>query len=179
MNYKPHCDLCDHQILNLKDGNLCGLTRKKPDFNRVCTKIRLNNKLKHNLEEILIEFEELKQSKSKVYLGVIFTLIFGIFVVFCGYFFWRFFLNRGYAFSRAYVEYLLFVLAIVLSTGFVLIKKSFNKFSYYRKSIQNIKEEKEHLESMLTLYNKKYKYKIKFGKEVHDAQEVFFDVKIF
>ena len=42
MNVKRHCDLCEHQVLNLKEGTICGLTNKKPNFNTTCLKINFN-----------------------------------------------------------------------------------------------------------------------------------------
>ena len=51
MNVKRHCDLCEHQVLNLKKGTTCGLTNKKPNFNKTCLKIKFDKKIKTELED--------------------------------------------------------------------------------------------------------------------------------
>ena len=55
MNVKRHCDLCEHQILSLKEGTICGLTNNKPDFNKVCLNINFSEKLKKRLGRKLFQ----------------------------------------------------------------------------------------------------------------------------
>ena len=135
--------------------------------------------MKYILEEILIEFEDLKQMKWKVYKQVTFTLFLGFFIVFCGYFYWKSFITDRYLLSRSHLEYLTFVVGLFFIIGFVFIKKSLNKYSYYKKSLRSNKVSKRRTETILKLYNKKYKYKINFDKDFNDVQEVFFDIDFF
>ena len=42
MDLARHCDLCDNQKTSLKLGTTCELTDQKPEFNKTCSKIKLN-----------------------------------------------------------------------------------------------------------------------------------------
>ena len=75
---KRHCDLCDHQKLSLKEGSLCGLTNKKPSFNRTCVKIEFDNNLLNLLADIFLDYEDLKLYKKKVYKNSLYGSIIGV-----------------------------------------------------------------------------------------------------
>ncbi|WP_439128667.1 hypothetical protein [Polaribacter sp.] len=135
--------------------------------------------MKYKLEEILIEYEDLKRNKSKVYKNVIFTLIVGFIIVFCGFFYWKSFINDRYLLSRSHLEYLIIVVGLFFIIGSVFIKKSLHKYKFYKNSLHYNEKSKEQMQSLLNLYNKKYRYKIKFGKEFNDEQDVFFNIDVF
>lgn len=178
MKKKRHCDLCDHQILSLKEGNICGLTKHKPHFQKLCTKIELNSTLYNRLEEVLINYEDLNLFKKKVYVEIFFSSIIGVVIVLCGYLVWRYFLNQNYDLSLYALKFILFIPFIILSAGFVFIKKAFNKFFSFRKNLKLTKESKNAIDEVLKLYNKRYTYQIEFDNEIHGVQEVGVNIKI-
>jgi hypothetical protein len=186
MKMKRHCDLCDHQVLSLKHGNLCGVTNKKPNFNRTCVKIDFNNKLLALLEDILIESEDLKKSKSKVYKNFLSGSIIGVFLLVSSYFVFNFFLNKGFGVftEKEYLTFFKSTAFIIMITSFILIPG----YYFIKRSIDNLKRHKNQLvitennkleiEEVLKLYNQNYTSKVKFYKEIHGIQEVEIDVKL-
>lgn len=51
MDLARHCILCDNQLVTIKDGTTCSLTNKKPDFNKTCIKIELNEKFEQRVKK--------------------------------------------------------------------------------------------------------------------------------
>lgn len=175
---KRHCDLCDHQKLSLQKGDLCGLTNQKPEFNRTCTSIDFGNNLLDILEDILIDLEDLKNTKKKVYKNVIYGSIIGVFLMVCGYFVFTYLLNSVYRTTLKSSEYTIFVSTIILITGYHYLKKAINNFSNHKNQLISLENYKLEIDEVLSLYNQKYKYKITFSKEVHGTQEVEVDIEL-
>jgi hypothetical protein len=71
-----HCDLCDHQRTSFKDGIICGLTERKPEFNRLCSRSSFDFHLKQELRGVHSYHEILMRSRTKHYLKT--TAAFGI-----------------------------------------------------------------------------------------------------
>ena len=65
MNPTRHCELCDKQKTDLKVGTTCGLTDRKPEFNKTCAKIELNEKFENKLKKVNIEYENFKRRNEK------------------------------------------------------------------------------------------------------------------
>jgi hypothetical protein len=178
MKMKRHCNLCDHQKLNIQQGSVCGLTNKKPHFDKMCTKILLNNKLKGELEEIIIDYEHLKQSKSKIYTNSFIRSIIGVFIIFCGYFIWKYTIDYKINFSILYIKYIILVPGIISITGFYFIKYSLTKIDAFKNELSKAIEVKENIDKILKTYKKIYSYTVSFDKEIHGIQEVEIKIKI-
>jgi hypothetical protein len=178
MKMKRHCNLCEHQKLSLQKGDLCGLTNKKPDFNRTCVRINFDEKLLNTLEDILIEYEDLKLSKKKVYKNFISGSIIGVFLLLVGYFVFDYFLNNGFRTSLKSAEYTTTVSFIILVTGYSYLTKSINNINNHKTQLNFIKNKKKEIDEVLNLYNQKYTSKIKFDKEIHGIQEVEVDIEL-
>ena len=176
MKLKRHCDLCQHQKLSLEKGNICGVTNKKPDFNRTCVKISFDKKLKTILEDIIIELEELKQSKNKAYINYFFSLVFGTIIIVSGYFVWKYFIENYNLNSRAGSEFIA-LLFLFIGIGFYIIKNAINKLNKFKNKLINIENDKIDVDETLRLYSKKYDYKISFDKEIHGVKEVEIEIK--
>ncbi|WP_405610430.1 hypothetical protein [Polaribacter sp. Asnod1-A03] len=183
---KNHCDLCDHQKLSLQKGNLCGLTDKKPEFNKTCTQIKFCDNLLDILENIIVDIEDYKLSKKDVFNNLILGSIIGISLLICGYLVFNYFFNNSYRVSydhspRAFFNYIAFL--IITSGSFI-----FSGYSFIKKAIVNFREHKKYLiilensklkiDKVLNLYNQKYKYKIEFDKEVHGIQEIEVNIEL-
>ena len=183
---KRHCDLCDHQKLSLKEGNLCGLTNKKPEFNRTCTKIEFSDNLLDILEDILVDYEDLKLSKNKVYKNFIFGIIVGVFLLIFGSLVFDYFHNNGDRVSfnkdpRAFFNYMAFLLIVsgsFLFTGYLFIKKSIKNFNNHKNDLIFTEKSKKEIDEILKLYNQKYTYKIDFDKEIHGTQEIDVEIEL-
>ena len=174
MNVKRHCDLCEHQVLNLKEGTICGLTNKKPNFNTTCLKINFNKKIKTELENLLVDLEIEKTKKKKIISNLIVNSFFGIIIMVAGFFLIRTTLPK---LNRVYVEYVWF-LSLVVATGYYLFKKPFLELASFKKIIRNSNYELFNIEEVLNLYSVTYKYDIEILKEVHGTQEYSFEIEI-
>ncbi|MCL7752558.1 hypothetical protein [Polaribacter sp. Z022] len=183
---KRHCDLCDHQKLSLQKGDLCGLTNQKPEFNRTCTTIDFGNNLLDILEDILVDLEELKNTKKKVYKNVVSGSIVGVFLLICGYIIFDYFYNNELKaiilkFDKSSVDsigFLIIVSGSVLITGYHYLKKAINNFSNHKNQLISLENYKLEIDEVLSLYNQKYKYKITFDKEVHGTQEIDIEIEL-
>tara|TARA_R110000787_G_scaffold17133_5_gene54059 strand:+ start:5072 stop:5602 length:531 start_codon:yes stop_codon:yes gene_type:complete len=163
---KRHCDLCDHQKLSLKEGTICGVTNRKPDFNKTCIKVNFGDKLKHQLEKVLIEYEELKQSKNKLYRQGYFRLIRGVIILAGGYFISSYFLDKGRV-SLFRTGDLLIAPALIIIVGYYIIRNTINKLKSHKNQLINIEKEKIDIDEVLSIYNIKYDYKVNTRKETH------------
>ena len=67
---------------------------------------------------------------------------------------------------------------IVIGIGFLLFPAAFGPLNFHRRDLKMAREEKEKLDKILSLYNRRYKIDITFGKEIHGTQEVFSDVRM-
>ena len=169
MHIKRHCDLCENQILSLKEGAVCGLTNKKPSFNKTCLKINFDEKLKTSLENLHVDLEKEKNKKHQIISSLIINLILGIVVIIGGYIFWKGILDNGF---------ITYFPAIMISAGIYLLRKPFTEIKRFNKVIRNNKKEILKIQDVLSLYNISYKTDIKLLKEVHGTQEYSFDIEI-
>ncbi|WP_299136723.1 hypothetical protein [uncultured Tenacibaculum sp.] len=55
--------------MELKNGLICSLTNKKPDFKIYCTKIDFSKDLQQILESVNIELEVIKKDKISIHLS--------------------------------------------------------------------------------------------------------------
>ena len=171
---KRHCDLCNHQKLSLDKGSICDVTNTKPSFNRTCIKVKFGNKFNDQLTKVLVEYEELKQSKSKAYKNYFFGLFFGTLIVLIGYFSWNFLKENVISLRGA--KFLFLLPALALAAGYYIIKNTINKLNKYKAQLIYIENEKLGIDEVLNLYNKKYEYEVRFNKEIHGIKEVEIDL---
>lgn len=176
MNVKKHCDLCEHQILSLKEGTICGLTNKKPVFNNVCLNVNFSEKLKKRLEDLHIDLEIEKKARNEIISSFIFNLVFGLVLIIGGSLFFQSMLNKGV--SATYSRGIVFSIGIIIPVGLYLFKKPFLELASINKEIKIYKKELFVIQEVLNLYSVTYKYDIEILKEVHGTQEYSFDIEI-
>jgi len=179
MKKKNHCDLCDNQILDIELGLICAVTKVKPSFTSLCTKINLNNRLKTKLEDVLIEYEYLKQFKEKSFINIYLKLFFGLLIFFCGCFSLKFFYGEGNYGPLIALKYLILVLGITLTTGLYFMKFAISKLVKIKKDFYNAREAKINVDKVLKLYSNKYSYTVNFDEEVHGIQNVNVEIEFF
>ena len=160
---KRHCDLCQHQVLSLERGSVCGLTNKKPDFNKTCVRIRFDNKLKELLAELHINIEVGKKHQKIITRSLIVNSILGSLVVVGGYLLWQYILNKGF---------IAFLPASIISIGLHIIRKPFYQIKTIKKEISNSFNQIEEIKEVLKFYQVSYKTDISFRMEIHGSQEV-------
>lgn len=130
MNVKRHCDLCENQILSLKEGTICSLTQKKPSFNKTCFKINFDKKVKKELENVYVDLAIEKKRIRKITSNLIFNSIFGLILIIGGYLFFTSIINKGVGTHYGYQGIAVFG-GIIFLTGSYLFKKPFIEFVSY------------------------------------------------
>ena len=167
MNLAKHCELCDHQKVNLKDGTTCGLTNLKPDFKTTCADIKLREKFESKLKLVNITFEKYKRKKSLVMGYFVIFQVLGISVIYFGYYLGKYILEVGYIST---IPIIFFVV------GFILLGIGFGALNGQRNDMNLASKDKNELDSLLEKYRITYKIYIRFGKTYHGIQDVDVDL---
>jgi len=168
MDLARHCDLCDNQKTSLKIGTTCGLNDRKPEFNKTCPKIELNEKFENKLKSVNIEYENFKRKKllTYTYFGVF--VIIGIAVIVGGYLLGKYALDSGVIST---------VPIIILAVGLTPLGMAFGTLNKHRQEIEIAKNKKDKIDEVLNEYRIEYDIDISFGKEIHGTQEVYAELK--
>lgn len=177
MNEKRHCDLCENQILSLKEGTICALTKNKPSFNKTCLKINFDKKIKKVLENVFVDLAIDKKKIRQSLSGLILNSVFGLILIIGGYLFFKIILNKGIGSHYGY-QGIAILVGIIILTGSYLFKKPFVELASYNKEKRKNKNKIFKIQEVLDLYNITYKIDIKLLKEIYGEQEYNFDIKI-
>ncbi|QNK77022.1 hypothetical protein H7F37_13000 [Winogradskyella sp. PAMC22761] len=169
MDLARHCRLCDHQITSLKIGTTCGLNNLKPEFNKTCSKIELNEKFEDHLKHLNIDYQNYKRKKLLTYTYFVVFAVMGISVIIGGFLFGKFTLESRIISS---------VTIMIIVIGLTLLGKAFGTLNIYRQDIEIAKSKKDNIDEVLKEYNITYDIQIMFGKEIHGTQDVYAELKI-
>ncbi|RZS91898.1 hypothetical protein [Aquimarina brevivitae] len=157
-----HCELCDHQQFDLKIGTTCALTDRKPEFNKTCSKIELNDKFETQLKDINITYDQLKRKKALTIAYFVVMVFVGIAIITSA------FLLGKYALGNRVVSAVPIIIMGVSLGPFVM---GFGTLNSYLQELRVAKSKKERIDKILDLYNIKYDLDIQFGKSYHGTQE--------
>jgi len=164
MNLTRHCELCDNQKTDLKIGTTCGLTDRKPEFNKTCAKIELNEKFENKLKTVNIEYENYKRKKALTYTYFAVFLVIGIAVIVGGYLLGKYALDSGVIST---------VPLIIMGVGLAPLGMAFGTLNRHRQDIEVAKSKKDKIDEVLNEYRIEYDIDIQFGKKIHGTQEVY------
>ena len=169
MNFKEHCRLCKNQKTSLQDGIICGLTKKKPAFEKTCSNIKLSNKLEKDLGLVHIEIEKLKKKKILTWTSSLVYLMSGCFIILMARnLFFSDFVNSWYIKLTSSL--------LVAVIGFSLFNMAYGKLRLFTKKIKIAKSEKERINTVLDKYQIEYSCNVKFGKKYHENQDVIVEI---
>mgnify|MGYP001419952093 CR=1 FL=1 len=168
MDLTRHCELCDNQKIDLKTGTTCGLTDRKPEFNKTCAKIKLTDKFENKLKSVNVEYENFKRKKILTYTYFVVFLIIGLVVIIGGYLLGKYALDNGVLST---------VPIIIMGIGLIPLGLAFGTLNKFRQEIEVAKSKKDRVDEVLSEYRIEYDINIMFGKEIHGTQEVFADLK--
>jgi hypothetical protein len=168
MDLTRHCELCDNQKTDLKIGTTCGLTDRKPEFNKTCTKIKLTDKFENKLKSVNIEYENFKRKKTLTYIYFAVFLVIGIAVIVGGYLLGKYALDSGVIST---------VPIIIMGVGLAPLGMAFGTLNKHRQDIEAAKYKKDRIDEVLNEYRIEYDINIMFGKEIHGTQEVYANLK--
>jgi hypothetical protein len=169
MDLTRHCELCDNQKTDLKIGTTCGLTDRKPDFNKTCPKLKLTDKFENKLKSVNIEYQNIKRKKSLTYLFFVVFITIGISVIVGGYLLGKYALDSGVIST---------VPLIIMGVGLGPLGMAFGTLNKFRQDIEIAKMRKDKIDEVLREYRIKYDIEIIFGKEIHGIQEAYAELKI-
>ena len=169
MDLARHCDLCDNQKTSLKVGTTCGLTDRKPEFNKTCPKIELNEKFENKLKTVNIEYDKVKRTKTLTYIYFGVFIFIGITVIIAGY------LLGKYAFDSGVIST---VPLIIMAVGLAPLGMAFGTLNNFRQKHEVAKSKKDKIDEVLNEYRITYDIDIKYGKEFHGTQEVFAELNV-
>lgn len=162
MSIFEHCNLCDNAQTNLKFGLTCGLTNKKPDFEKTCSTINLNIKFQEKIEQTNLELEKIRKDKNTIHFKFYTQIIIGFALMFISISILK--LNFS-----GYLIY--FAVYGFISSGLALWGLAFNKLNIYRTKINSAKFHKNKIDEILKLYGIEYKTNIVFKEKIHGIQE--------
>lgn len=168
MDLARHCELCDNQKISLEFGTTCELTNRKPEFNKTCSKIQLNEKFENKLKSVNIEYENFKRKKTLTYTYFVVFLIIGIAVIVGGY------LLGKYALGKNVIST---VPLIIMGVGLIPLGMTFGTLNKYKQEINIVKSKKDKVDEVLNEYRIEYEIDIAFGDEIHGTQEVYAELK--
>lgn len=171
MNWKEHCDLCENQKTDLKDGMVCGITNQKPDFKNTCLRIELGNKFEREIGIIHAEIVSIMKKKTSMYVYFFVSVIIGTPLIISQSDF-----LTNFDFSFAGFNKLAGSLLIIF-LGLGLNSIAFSKLNEYRKKIKTIKQRKSKIDAILDRYRVKYSCNVEFGKKHNDYQDVIVKLK--
>ena len=175
MNLVKHCELCDHQKTSLKEGANCGLTAKKPDFNKICPNIVLSEKFERKLKEVNIELYKVKKEKNKTYLYI------SVFTVIALGFFMYGYLIRKYVLTDLFLNYKGFILDPsfeIMGIGLLPLFIAYRILKKFKQKIEFAKSRKDKIDQVLNEYGIKYNIDFRYGKEIQETRSVFAELKI-
>lgn len=164
-----HCEICDLHAFNLEHGIICSLTTKKPDFQKKCPDIKLNQNLKDKIIEVNTEFEDSKYVKKLAVgnfilyslagigvLGICYLLILSLFRI-----------ARIHTFT-----------IVVFCIGIGFFGTAIGVLNYSRRKRQIISPKKQILDSLTELYNIRYQFDSKISTDIMGIKETKIELRL-
>ncbi|HAB27489.1 MAG TPA: hypothetical protein DCE27_06880 [Xanthomarina gelatinilytica] len=149
-----HCDLCKFPKKDLKIGLTCGLTDKKPTFDKTCPDIQFSNEFKSYVPEFLGQIQHLKKRKASVYLNLFLFGIVGLTIIVGSYsqLTTRFITAFEPEFDYGNWKYfsVMFFLNLI---GIQLIYMGFWPLNKNRKELKKLESDKRKINMILKNYN--------------------------
>ena len=169
MDKVNHCEICDLHTLNLKEGILCSLTSKKPEFQKKCPDIKLNQNLKEKIIEVNTEFEDSKYVKKLAIGNFVFYSLLGIGVLGICYLLIisLFRLARIHTFTIA-----------VFCVGMGFFGIAIGVLNYSRRKRQLISPKKQILDDLTLLYNVRYQFDSKTSTDFMGVKETKINLRL-
>ncbi|MEP0262373.1 hypothetical protein [Dokdonia sp.] len=158
-----HCDLCENRIANLEKGLTCKLTNRKPDFNNICSVIRLDEKFQEKLEIANLELEIIHRNKKSTHLTFYTTIIIGFSLIIGGYLFSSWTIHNLYLWE---------VKIGIIVSGFAFLGAAYSKLNSFRRKDNKAQLDKIKIDEILKKYGIKYYPNIDFKEKNHGIQEV-------
>lgn len=163
MNFSKHCALCENEITSFENGLTCKLTKKKPNFENTCAKIKLDKKFQEKLEIANLELEILRRNKKSIDWTFYSTIIGGFLLIIGGYFFSEWTIHSIFLWDVK--------IGIILA-GFTFLGIAYSRLHGFRKKEKKTKLDKTKIDEILNKYGIEYYPSFDFKEKIHGIQEV-------
>ncbi|TVZ22770.1 hypothetical protein JM84_1680 [Dokdonia sp. Hel_I_63] len=176
-----HCELCNHQRKNLREGSICNLTKRKPDFNRTCSKKLFSTKFKNRLREVNILFEYAKiERKSKFKSVFVFGLL-GLFLIGVGVYFlyYMYTILESMKSPGYYIIFKLYGLPFfIFIFAYKFLSDSVKIYSYHVLKLREAKLKKDRIDAVLELYHITYDLEIDLHPNYRSPQDAKVNLEV-
>jgi len=169
MNKENHCKICDLHSFNLEDGIICSLTWEKPDFQKKCPDIKLDQNLKDKIIEVNTEFEDSKYVKKLAVGNFVLYWLMGIGVLGICYFL---------VISLFRLAMVHTVTISILCVGIGLFGIGIGALNYSRRKRKIISPKKRNLDILTELYNVRYEFDSKISTDIMGIKETKINLRL-
>jgi len=167
-----HCLLCQNQQHNFENGVYCGLTDKKPDFEKTCNLIKFGKILEENILEKNVELRLVQKTKVDTIGHLVIFMSIGLCVVFFGSYLLDIFGIKLLTHRSGISAEALMPMVFIVLIGIGLIIFAVAPLNLYRRNLKIAKSKKEKLDTVLDEYNLTYKLDLLFHKKWPNDIEV-------
>ncbi|WP_275316902.1 hypothetical protein [Tenacibaculum bernardetii] len=143
MKHSKHCNLCDNEIATFEKGIICGISKKKPEFEKYCSDIKLNKKFNERLENVNFKLLELKRKKKWNYLS---------FFLLIGFSFLLIFKSGTIAELNKNETYFLVHKVGIIAVGITILMNTIRNLTKYKEKLKSVKLEKNEINSVSKIY---------------------------
>lgn len=169
MDLTLHCKLCDLKIIDFKTGSLCSLTNKKPDFQKKCGVIKMQDNFEEQIKVVNIEHEAVLKTKTDTYGHLIMYGILAIALVLSGFLLGKFILDKGVIST---------IPLIIMAIGLAALGFAFAPLNMYNSNLRIAKKKKETLDIISKMYGYQYDIAITHLKDSLGNKSYETDLKI-
>lgn len=158
-------------------GSVCGLTDKKPEFNKTCFKIEFEDTIEDRIQEVNTRLVQEESKRFWIY-GYFSIMVLGGLALFA----LAYFLVNHVALmndelnGRGQIVWILPVISFAI--GVKILGLGVGTLRTHLIEMGDRNEKKKRLDQVLYLYNIEYNLKIKLGKKYHGTQDVYVDLDL-
>ena len=143
MKHSKHCNLCDNEIATFEKGIICGISKKKPEFEKYCSDIKLNEKFNERMENINFRLLELNRRKKWNYLSFFLLIGFGFLLI----------IKSGtIAEWNKNETYFLVHKVGIIAVGITILMNTIRNLTKYKGKLKSVKIEKKEINSISKIY---------------------------
>lgn len=143
MKHSEHCNLCNNEITIFEKGIICGVTKKKPNFEKYCSNFKINENIEGKLENANLKLKKIQRKKHLNYLAYILLICFGFILI----------IKSGTIaeFNNNETYFLVHKVGII-AIGITILINTIQRLSIFRKKMKSAKLEKGKIDSILNTY---------------------------
>lgn len=163
LSHANHCEFCQHQQRDFKQGSTCGLTQKKPFFNSSCSSILFKSDFPDYIIRTHTIFRRISRTKLFTIIYFVVFVAMGSGAIYLGYY-----MNQYLILNKV----LSIVPFLIMGIGLLLIGIGFGAYNRFRRDFDWISNKKGILDLLLPKYGTNPNINLDYGAKFHGKQEV-------